>query len=188
MQMSLDAIEGAQRASPREGARHRLEHAGFPTGEQLRRMASLGVVTVNQPSYLHDSGDDFLPRLGERAHRLQPLRDELELGVSVVLSSDAFVASYRPLDTIAAAVLRRTRRGEPIGVEHALTVEEALRAHTIEAARSIFMEDRVGSLAAGKLADLVILEGDLFAAAPARIPEIPVWMTVIGGEVAFRRS
>jgi predicted amidohydrolase YtcJ len=72
MAIVLDAIEAAVDFAPRDH-RHRLEHAGYPTPELIARIARLGVITVNQPSYLHDSGDDFLARLGERAHRLQPL-------------------------------------------------------------------------------------------------------------------
>ncbi|MBI2469562.1 MAG: amidohydrolase [Candidatus Rokubacteria bacterium] len=182
---ALDAIDSAMRTAPRPDPRHRIEHAGLPTQAQLERMAGLGVITVNQPLYLRDSGDEFLRRLGERAHRLQPLRDELILGIRVVLSSDAFVASHRPLETIAAAIRRRTQRGEPIGAAQALKLEEAVRAYTIEAARATFMEDRVGSLEPGKLADLVVVDGDLFAAPPERLADLPVWMTVVGGEVVW---
>ncbi len=64
--MSLDAIEAALRLRPRDDARPRLEHAGYPTPEQVGRMRDLGVITVNQPSYLYDSGDEFLRRLGQR--------------------------------------------------------------------------------------------------------------------------
>ncbi len=185
MGVVVGAFEAAQRAHPREDPRFRIEHAGYPTPEQLRRMAALGVVTVNQPRYLVDSGDEFLRRLGERAHRLQPLREELELGIRVVLSSDADVASYRPLDTIAAAASRRTLAGREIGADQALTVEEAIRAHTIEAAFAIGAEDRLGSIEPGKLADLVVLDRDPFGEPPEAIPDIPVWMTLLGGEIAF---
>lgn len=184
MEITLQAFEAAQRRHRREDPRFRIEHAGFPTPEQLRRMADLDVITINQPRYLYDSGDEFLVRLGERAHRLQPLREELELGIRVVLSSDSDVASYRPLDTIAAAVSRRTLQGQPIGADQALTVEEAIRAHTIDAAFSIGMEDRLGSLETGKLADLVVLDGDPFAA-PEAAAEMEVWMTVLDGTVAY---
>ena len=95
MALVLDAIEAAVDVAPRVH-RHRLEHAGYPRPDQIARIARLGVITVNQPSYLRDSGDDFLARLDERAHHLQPLRDELDAGVAVVLSSDSDVASYRP--------------------------------------------------------------------------------------------
>lgn len=181
----LDAFEAAQRDRPREDPRFRIEHAGFPTPDQLGRMGGLGVIAVSQPRYLHDSGDEFLVRLGERAHGLQPLRRELELGIRVVLSSDSDVASYRPLDTIAAAVSRRTLQGEPIGTDQALAVEEAIRAHTIEAAFAIGMEDRLGSLEPGKLADLAVLDGDPFAATEG-LADLRIWMTVLDGAVAFR--
>lgn len=185
IQMSLDAIAGALAAHPAADPRPRIEHAGYPTPEQVRRMRDLGVITVNQPSYLYDSGDEFLARLGERAHRLQPLRAELAEGVHVVLSSDSFVASYRPLDTIAAAVERTTMKGVPIGAEQALTVEEAIRAHTIEAARAVLMDHLVGSLEPGKLADFVVLDGDPFSSPAGAIRAVGVHMTVQGGETVF---
>jgi predicted amidohydrolase YtcJ len=180
--MVIDAIDHALHRIPRD-ARHRIEHAGYPTPEQIRRMADLGIAAICQPMYLFDSGDEFLTRLGARAHRLQPLREFLEAGVPVVLSSDAFVASFRPLDAIAEAVSRQTRNGEEIGGGQALTVEEAVRAHTIEAARAIWAEDRIGSLSPGKLADVVVLDGDLFSVPPERIAELEIRTTILGGEV-----
>ncbi len=180
MQIVLDALEAAIRGSPREH-RHRLEHAGFPTPEQIRRIADLGLVTVNQPRYLFDSGDEFLDRLGDRAQRLIPLRDELDAGVVVVLSSDSDVASYRPVDTISSALSRRSRSGAALGLGQALTLEEALFAHTIDAAYALFLEDRVGSLEPGKLADVVVLDADLPRAEPEEMSSIRVRMTFLGG-------
>ncbi len=181
--MTLDAFEAAHAASPRDDPRFRIEHAGYPTLDQIRRMARLGVVAVVQPSYLRDSGDEFLLRLGARAGGLQPLRDELDAGVRVVLSSDSDVASYRPFDTISAAVARRTRNGAPIGSDQALTIREAIRAHTIDAAFCLRTEDRLGSIEPGKLADLVILNDDPFAAAPEQIAGTGVWATILDGRV-----
>ena len=86
----LDGLEAAVAAAPRDH-RHRLEHAGYPTPAMLERIARLGAITVNQTNYLFDSGDEFLLRLGERAHGLIPLRDELAAGIPVVLSSDSDV-------------------------------------------------------------------------------------------------
>ncbi len=179
----LDAIEAAMEANPRPDPRHRIEHCGYPTPEQIERMARLGVIAISQPNYLHDQGDEFLPRFGDRAHRLQPLRDELNGGVHVVVSSDADVTTYRPLETITNAVVRTTLEGQPIGADQVLTVEEAVRAHTIDAAYSIFAEDRLGSIEPGKQADLVVLDGDLFSVSPNEIRDLPVWMTMIDGEV-----
>jgi hypothetical protein len=186
--MSLDAIETAMRAAPRRDTRHRIEHCGYPTPDQVRQMASLGVIPVNQPNFLVDSGDDFIRHLGERAHRLQPIREELDAGIRPVLSSDAFVSSLRPLDTISAAMTRRTRTGAPIGADHRMTLDESLRAHTLDAAVAIGMEDRIGSLRPGKLADVAIVDGDLKATAPERIGALSMWLTLLDGEIAWRKS
>jgi predicted amidohydrolase YtcJ len=177
---ALGAIEAAGSAAPREH-RHRLEHAGYPTRAQIHRIAELDVITVNQPRYLHDSGDEFLSRLGERAHGLQPLRDELEAGVKVVLSSDSDVASYRPLEQIASAIARRTRNGAPIGPDQSLTLEEALLAYTIDAAFALRLEDRIGSLERGKIADLVVIDGDLEETPPEDMTFLGTWKTFLGG-------
>jgi predicted amidohydrolase YtcJ len=105
-----------------------------------------------------------------------------------VLSSDSDVASYRPLDTIQAAVTRRTLGGAPIGADEALTVEQAVRAHTISAAYAMFAEDSLGSIEAGKLADLAVIDGDLFVAPAEEIAALEVWMTVLDGEIVHTRA
>lgn len=185
----LDAYEAAFAAAPRADARHRIEHGGGPRPDQLERMARLGVIVVGQPRYFHDAGDDWLAAFDEaRAHRLQPYRDMVGAGVEFVISTDAPVASYRPVDTIYSAVARRTAGGKIIGGAQALTVEEAVRAYTRDAARSYFAEDAVGSLEPGKLADVVVFAGDLLATPPERIPELRVAATIVGGEVAFERT
>jgi predicted amidohydrolase YtcJ len=74
MEMTLDAIEHAMRSAPRVDTRHRIEHCSYPTIAQARRSAGLGIIPVHQPVFLHDEGDEFLPRLGERAHNLKPMR------------------------------------------------------------------------------------------------------------------
>jgi len=179
----LDAIEAAIEAHPRPDPRHRIEHCGYPLPDQIERMARLGVIAVCQPNYLHDQGDEFLARLGDRAHRLIPMREELDAGVAVALSSDADVTSFRPLETVANAVARVTMGGRPIGADQALTVEEAIRAHTIGAAHALFADDRLGSIEPGKYADLTVIDGDPFAVDPGEIRSLPIWMTVIGGDI-----
>jgi hypothetical protein len=183
----LDALEAAVRRAPRDH-RHRLEHAGYPTPALIERIARLGAITVNQPNYLRDSGDEFLARLGDRAHGLQPLRDELDAGITVVLSSDSDVTSYRPLDTIGAAIARRTLSGTAIGSDQALTLDEALRAHTIAAAYALRMEDRLGSIEPGKLADVVVVDGDLARAPADEIPALGIWLTLMDGRVRHAKD
>jgi predicted amidohydrolase YtcJ len=184
----LDAVEAAMRARPRPDVRHRIEHCTWPTAEQLRRIAALGMIPVTQPGSITELGDVWLDQLGSRIHGAMPLRAARELGIRPVISSDAFVQSYRPLDTIAAAVRRITPSGLRVGPEHELTVEEALRAHTVDAARALVLDDRLGSVEVGKLADLVVLDGDLRAASPEGLRALDVWMTVVDGRIVYRRD
>ena len=182
----LDAYENALQTGPRDDHRHRIEHCGGPRADQIARMAELGVIAVGQPRYFWDAGDSWLTALDpERAHRLQPYREFIDAGVRFALSSDAPVASYRPLDTIASAVLRMTVSGEVLGADQALTVEEAVRASTVDAAASYFADDALGSLEVGKLADIVVLDGDLFATPRERITELTVATTIVAGDVLF---
>ena len=182
----LDAYEAALRQHPRDDHRHRIEHCGGPRPDQVARMASLGVLVVGQPRYLWDAGDGWLTVFDpERAHRLQPYREFIEAGVRFALSSDAPVASHRPLDTIASAVLRTTVSGAVVGPAQALTVDEAVRACTADAAASFFADDRLGTLEVGKLADVVVLDRDLFATPSDELAGVEVELTVVSGSVAY---
>jgi predicted amidohydrolase YtcJ len=186
MGIMLDGVQAAMAAAPDGDPRHRIEHGTWPTPEQLRRIAELGMLPVTQPGTIPELADIWRDHLGERVHHAMPLRDQLELGIRPAISSDAFVQSYRPLDTLAAAVLRQTPSGVRIGPDQELTIAEALAAHTINAARAIHMEHRIGSIEAGKLADLVVLDGDLLGSSTDALRALPVWMTVVGGEVGYR--
>lgn len=185
----LDAYEAALDAHPRADHRHRIEHGGGPRPDQLERMARLGIWVVGQPRYFWDAGDAWLGSLDEaRVHRLQPYREMLEAGVRFALSSDAPVASYRPLDTVMSAVTRSTVGGAVIGGEQALSVDEALRACTYDAAACYRVDDRLGTLEVGKLADIAVLDGDPFTVDPRRLGEIEVDMTLLGGEVVYEAA
>lgn len=179
----LDAIAAADALHPHPDRRPRIEHAGLPTHQQVRRMREMAVTTVSQPSYLYEMGDQFLTDFKDRAQRLQPLRDELDGGVRVVISSDSDVASYRPLHTIAAAMGRVTMAGSRIGADQSLTLDEALFAHTAEAAYAIGWDDEIGSLEPRKAADVTIVEGDLRATTAEDIRHLGIWATMIGGAV-----
>ena len=183
MGIMLDAVEAAMAAEADGDIRHRIEHSTWPTPKQLARIARLGMVPVTQPGSIAELGDIWRDHLGERVHHAMPLRDQLELGIRPAISSDAFVQSYRPLDTIAAAMQRITPSGFEVGPDQRLLVDEALAAHTINAARALYLEDRLGSIEVGKLADFAVLDGDLLATPAAAIRSVPVWMTVIGGEI-----
>lgn len=180
---TVDAIGEAVRVGG-DDPRPRIEHCGYPTAEHVKRFADMNVIPVNQPNFLHDSGTDFLRRLGpDRAHGLQPMRAELDAALRPALSSDSFVSSLRPMETVTNAVLRKTREGTDIGTEHALSVDEALRAHTLDAAYAIRMDDVIGSLEPGKLADVVVLDADLRGIGATELRYVDAQLTVLGGKV-----
>jgi predicted amidohydrolase YtcJ len=182
----LGALEDAFRDHPVEDARPRVEHGTYPTAAQQRRMAALGLTPVTQPGSIRELGNVWKVQLGERLQEAMPMRSWLDLGMRPAISSDAFVQSYRPLDTVSAATWRVTPDGTRAGERHELSIEEAIRAHTVDAARAIRMEDRLGSIETGKLADITVIDGDLLAAEPARIGELGTWLTILDGEVVHR--
>jgi predicted amidohydrolase YtcJ len=177
----LPALEEAAAVHPRSDLRPRIEHAGLPPEGSLRRLAAIGAIAVSQPSYLYEMGDQFLSDLGERAHLLQPWRDELDADVRVCLSSDSDVASYRPLHTIAAALDRTSAGGAVLGRRHQLSLDEALFAHTAVAAYAIGREHDLGALTPGRRADVTVVEGDLRHVSPAEIRGLSVRATMIDG-------
>ncbi|MDQ6794135.1 MAG: amidohydrolase [Chloroflexota bacterium] len=186
MGIMLDGVEAARGSRGDADHRDRIEHCTWPTPEQIGRIGRLGMIPVTQPGSIAELGDIWRQQLGDRIERANPLREELAAGIPVVISSDAFVQSYRPLDTIAAAVRRVTPSGVRVGADQELTIEEALAAHTINAARALRMDDRIGSIEEGKLADLAVIDGDLLATSPDRVRELGIWMTILGGEVVHR--
>ena len=189
---AMDQIVGAWeqilKEHPREDHRHRIEHCGYPI-EYLERMAKIGLLAISQPSYLYYNGDGFLANLGpERARKLIPLRSELDLGIPIVLSTDSPVVSFRPLDNISAAVSRVTMEGQDMGKDERISVEDAIRGYTINAAHSAFLENEKGSIEVGKAADFTLIDGDILNTPGEKIRDLSVSMTVIDGEILYDSS
>ena len=182
IEMVVSAIEAAQAGDPRPDARHRIEHCGLPTPEQIDRMAAAGIRPVNQPQHYYNWGEGVEQAIGTPGERFNPLGEFVRAGVPVTISSDAPVAEPRPLEAIQASVTRVTRRGHKLGPDDlVIDVRTALRGHTIEAARSIGREDDLGTLEVGKRADFAVLAADVDEVDPETIGEIAVLQTWIDG-------
>lgn len=142
-----------------------------------------------QPYHAIDDGRWAEKVIGpERIKTTYAFRSLLDAGARLAFGSDWFVAPPTPLEGIYAAVSRQTLDdANPNGwvPEQKISVEEALRAYTSDAAYSAFEEKRKGTLAPGKLADFVILEKDLRAIPAEEIRQVKVKMTVVGGKVVF---
>ena len=180
--MVIDAIEAALDAHPDPDARHRIEHCGLPTPEQITRMAAIGIRPVSQPQHHYNWGEGVQQAIGTPGERFNPLGEFVRAGVPVTISSDAPVADPLPLEAIQAAVTRVTRRGVTLGDPGLrIDVRTALRGHTIEGARSLGRDGDLGSLEVGKRADFAVLDRDPFAVDPEQIGTIGVRETWVAG-------
>lgn len=183
VEQALNAYEAALDAYPREDHRHRIEHCEVIREEQIQRARSLGVALAIQPpfNYYWDH-TAFFPSLGrERAERVDPVGSLIRPNLLVAGGSDSTVTPLGPMIGVHAAV------NHSLPAER-VSVQEALELYTINAARIAFEEEEKGSLEVGKLGDLAILAEDPFAVDPDQIVNIPIDMTVIGGEIVHRRD
>ena len=179
VELALDAIEHALKAKPRPNHRHRIEHASLLSGRLVNWMRELGVVASIQPHFVVS---DFWveERVGpERARWVYPFRTLLRSGVVVSAGSDCPVEPINPFLGVWAAVHRMDN------AEEALSVEEALRLYTVNAAYASFEEELKGSLTEGKLADLVILDRDPYKVPPSELRDVRVVATIVGGRLVY---
>jgi predicted amidohydrolase YtcJ len=181
----LEAYEKALVDDPRNDHRHRIEHCQTAGEDQLDHMRSLGVAASFFAPHVWYWGDRHREIfLGpERAARIDPLASALRRGIKFGLHNDSPVTPINPLLSIGTAVSRLTSGGQVLGAEQAITVDQALRAMTLDSAYLAFEESLKGSLTKGKLGDVVVLDADPHKVALGEIKDIPVAMTIVGGEV-----
>lgn len=189
--MLLDTYERVAQENGERDRRFRIEHAQHLAPADLARFADLGVIPVMQPYHAIDDGRWAEKLIGpERLKGTYAFRSLLDAKAKVVFGSDWTVAPATPIEGIYAAVTRRTLDGmTPDGwmPEEKISVEEALAAYTVTAAYASFEEDEKGTLSAGRLADFVILERDLFSIPAEELRDVKVDVTVVGGKVVFER-
>jgi predicted amidohydrolase YtcJ len=181
----VERVAGAVEAHGAADRRTVMIHAQTVRDDQLDRMAPIGMVPSFFASHVYYWGDYHRDSvLGpERAARISPMRSAMDRGLRFNIHNDAPVVPPDILRLVWSAAARRTRSGELLGPEQAISVEDALRAVTIDAAWAHFEEDTKGSLAAGKLADLVVLGADPTDTALEDIAAIPVLATLKEGAV-----
>jgi predicted amidohydrolase YtcJ len=181
--LTLDAYAQAQSRYPRGDARHRIEHFATSRPDQVERAAELGVIAVPQGRFASEIGDGMLAAIDPDRHGwLYRQRSLLQAGMVLPGSSDRPVVLGAPLLGIADMVNRRTDAGAPFNPGEAITVQEALRAYTWGSAYASHQENTKGSIAAGKLADLVVLSDDPTAVDPGHIAGIEVAATFVDGQ------
>ncbi|MBI1735768.1 MAG: amidohydrolase [Candidatus Rokubacteria bacterium] len=183
---TLTALERAQQAHPRLRLRHRIEHCGICPPDLQERVAAQGIVPAMQPAFFWEFGDGYIRNYGQhRADVMFPARSMLARGVRVAGSSDAPVTHYAPLFGIEQALARRTSDGAVCGPGERVDLTAAIRMHTVNGAYASFEDGVKGSLEPGKLADLCVLSEDIARVPALTLRDLPVAMTVLGGEVVF---
>lgn len=187
---ALDAFESVQEITRQWKLRHRIEHAQIVHPDDLPRFHQLGVTASVQP--VHATADRYMADLhwGARARYAYPFRSLLGTGARVCFGSDAPVESMDPLKGIYAAVTRKRESepwSEPWYPEELITLHDAVYGYTAGAAYASGEEELKGMLKPGMLADFVVLSKDIFEAEPEELKDTKVNMTVLGGQVVWRR-
>ena len=185
---AADALLSAQAALPRADARHRIEHCSECPPPVRKKLKASGAIVVTQPGFIYHNGEKYLALVDKRLlPHLYPVRSIGAAGIPVAAGSDAPVTRPDPLLGAYSAVTRQTRDGPTLCPSQAIPVREALKLHCINAAFAAFEEKNKGSVVPGKLADLVLLDADPSTVEPEGIKEIRAMMTVVDGEVVWRR-
>jgi predicted amidohydrolase YtcJ len=177
----LKAYEKALNSFPRADHRHRVEHSSILNPSLIKRMKRLGVIASVQPHFVVS---DFwvVSRVGKkRARWVYPFKTLLRKGLIVVSGSDCPVENINPLLGIWAAATQNKPRER-------LTVDEALASYTVNAAYASFDEGKLGSVEAGKLADLTLLSDSLHSVGSNQVKNVMVKMTIVDGRPVYTKK
>jgi predicted amidohydrolase YtcJ len=190
LDMVLENLEDNMQRRPRDDHRTVIVHFGFSRPDQVDQLAKLGAIVSANPFYPVVLADRY-SEVGigpERAQEMVRLGDLVRAGVSFSLHSDTPMASGQPLRLMSNAVNRITTNGSVAGPAQRISAERALQAVTLDAAYSLRMEDEIGSIVPGKLANFTVLFENPLTVSPQIIKDIKVWGTVHEGRVIGVRA
>lgn len=182
--MALKAYEAAQQRNPQSDRRHRIEHSTVCHPEQLDAMKRLGVSPSFLIGHVYYYGAVFRDQIfgPARANLIDPCKTALDKGLRISLHSDYNCQPIAPLRYVHNAVTRQIRNTtQQLNPAEAITLTQALRAVTLDAAWQCHMDDLVGSIEVGKCADFVVLGRNPYTVPPMEILNIPVRETWLGG-------
>jgi len=192
VRLALDAYEDAAKANGTHDMRHRIEHIETITAQDIPRFGKLGVIASYQPLHAEPNDDTlkvWTRNAGpDRASRGWTWRSVAKSGGHLAFGSDWPVVTLNPWHGVQNAVTRQTQEGKPEGgwlPGERVSLEQAIEGYTLGAAFAGHRETSEGSLEEGKLADLIILDQDLFKIAPSDIHKINVLLTMVGGKVVY---
>jgi predicted amidohydrolase YtcJ len=193
VRLGLDCIEEAQRVNGQRDARHTLEHIENIHPDDIKRFGRIGVIASVQPEHLAITAgfyeNPYRQRLGRKREMLSwPNKTLLNGGATLALGSDYPVVELNPMIELYRAVTRLHNDGKPLGgwnPKEKLSLAEALRAYTIGSSYAAFRETDLGTLEEGKLADIIVLDRNLFEIPAEEILETKVRLTIMDGCVVY---
>jgi predicted amidohydrolase YtcJ len=195
IRLALDAYENAAKANGTKDARHRIEHIEAVSAADIPRFGQLGVIASMQPLHAYPDDDtlkSWLPNAGpERGQRAWAWHSIQAAGGVLGFGSDWPVVTLSPWPGLQNAVTRQTTEGKPKGgwiPSERISLADAIKGYTLNAAFAGHREKTEGSLEAGKVADLIVVSQDLFKVDPLKIGETKVLLTMVGGRVVYKST
>ena len=187
--MALAAVEAAEKTMPGKDYRHRIEHMGNDLHDPnfFNRIKNIGAILVPTAYFMRIGSQ---PWLAAKTSRAFPYRTLLDMGLCVPGNADSAGSepeAYTPLYNIWCMVARKSKEGKLVCPEEKISVMEALKVYTRHSAYAMFEEDIKGSIEIGKMADFCVLAENPLAVPEDQLKDIPVDMTIVGGNVVFER-
>ena len=188
VRLALDCIENSAHYNDLSRIRNTIEHIENIHPDDIPRFKQLGVVASMQPRHLPLEDNEKIGRLGvERCRWEWPFRSMIDQGATMAFGTDYPVVEYNPFETIYYAVTRIGYDGKPTGANpwEAPTLEETIRGYTYGGAYASNREHELGTLKAGMLADVIVVDKDLFSIPVEEILDCQVLLTVMDGKVVY---
>ncbi|MGD8191474.1 amidohydrolase [Brevibacillus ginsengisoli] len=190
IRLGLDAFEEARQANGKRDSRHAIEHIEVIHPNDIHRFHELDVIASMQPEHLAAADRSlYVAIIGtEREKHTFPLQSLISTGATLALGSDFPVVPLEPMLEVFRAVTRIDNSGHSDAVwnpSERISLAETLKAYTLNSAYGNFREHELGSLEVGKLADLIVLDRNLFAIPAEEIKEAKVQLTIMDGNVVF---
>lgn len=189
VRMALDLYEASQKVNGNKKLQNTIEHIEHIHPDDIPRFAELGVIPSMQPYHLTLDFNEKIRRIGEERCQYEwPHRSLLETGAQLAFGTDYPVVDFNPFPSLYAAVTRKDDNGNPTGFnpDECINLDEALIAYTAGAARAYNRED-IGVLAKGKLADVIVIDRNLFALPLDEIKDASVELTIMNGDIVYEK-
>lgn len=187
-----EIIQGLAEISDGENAlenRTRLEHCLLLSKESILEMKKLGISPNFHINHLLYYGQALRDEIigEERAQKILPVKAAADAGLKYAMHADQPMFISDPISLISTAVMRTTEQGDTLGIDQAISIQQALEGMTLNAAWQLKMEDKIGSIKEGKYADLVVLDQNPLIVSKEKLRDIKILRTIVNGNTVFER-